>query len=253
MTNARERKKRLDLLLVEQNLAPTRSKARDLIKDGFVQVDGECVKKPGDLWAPSARIEVSHDAPQHVARSAVKLHHALSLFDVDVAGKCALDIGASTGGFTEVLLEKGARLVYALDVGHDQLHDNLRKDERVINLEGRDARSLKAHDMKEAPGIITADVSFISLIKAIHIPMQLAAPGAWIIALIKPQFEVTKADLNKKGVVKDEVIRDEAVKKVQNWFKKQPGWHIIGQCPSPLKGHAGNQEYLICVGREDED
>lgn len=251
MTNSGEQKKRLDLLLVEQKLAPTRSKARDLIKDGYVEVDGEVVKKPGDLWAPAARIRISEEAPHYVARSAQKLAHALSLFDVDVKDKCALDIGASTGGFTEVLLEQGARHVYALDVGHDQLHENLQRNPRVINLEGRDARSLTSNDFKEPPGIITADLSFISLTKAIKVPLELAAPGAWVIALIKPQFEVTKADLNKKGVVMNEATRLAAVKRVQKWFASQPGWHIIGTSPSPIKGHAGNQEYLICVGHEE--
>lgn len=244
-------KQRLDRLMVAKKLAPSRSKAQDLIKEGYVRVDGEKVIKPGDLWAESARIELVGASPEYVARSARKLSHALEIFDVDVKGRTALDIGASTGGFTEVLLENGAESVIALDVGRNQLHARLRNDKRVISLEGYDARNLKAADLPAPPGLITADVSFISLTKLMATPMQLAAEGAWIIALIKPQFELSKKELNKKGVVKSPQARLAAIKSVQDWFAAQPGWHIIGSAPSPLKGHAGNEEHLICVGREE--
>ncbi len=245
------RKQRLDLLMVEKKLAPTRSKARDLIKEGHVRVDGERVTKAGQSWATSAHITLEDAAPSYVSRSAAKLAHALQAFDVDVSGRTALDVGASTGGFTQILLEHGAAHVYAVDVGHDQLHEDLRGDPHVTSLEGRDARTLNHGDFSIRPTILTADVSFISLMKAIEPCMELLGPDSWIIALIKPQFEVTKKDLNKKGVVKDEATRQAAITHVHAWFEGHRGWHVIGLTPSPLKGHAGNHEMLICVGREE--
>jgi len=258
MTKADPRKapkQRLDLLMVEQGLAPTRSKARDLIKEGHVRVDGERVSKAGQSWASSAHISLEESAPTYVSRSAAKLEHALTIFDVDVAGRTALDIGASTGGFTQILLQHGAAHVYAVDVGHDQLHESVANEARVTSLEGRDARTLGHEDFATRPTILTADLSFISLTKAIEPCMKLLGPDSWIIALIKPQFEVTKKDLNKKGVVKDEATRQAAIEQVRIWFEQQRSsaskWHVIGLTPSPIKGHAGNHEMLICVGRED--
>ena len=245
-------KQRLDQWLLQRGLAPTRSKARDLIKEGFVKVDGETITKPGSLWVPGVVITVAEDAPDHVARSAAKLERALELFTLDVKGRTALDIGASTGGFTEVLLERGAAHVIAVDVGHDQLHQRLACDARVTSLEGRDARSLTADDMPELPSIITADLSFISLIKAIEPALSLMQPGSWGVMLIKPQFELTRKELNKKGVVKEEAKRQQAIQTVINWFAAQPTWHVLGHAPSPIKGHAGNKEELLCIGKEDE-
>ena len=252
MTDQPQKKQRLDQLLVAQKLAPTRSKARDLIKDGFVRVDGEPVFKTGGLWAPSVTITLANDAPDYVARSAMKLERALELFTLDVKGRTALDLGASTGGFTEVLLNHGAGHVYAVDVGRDQLHASLQTDPRVTSLEGRDARSLTADDLEHPPSILTADLSFISVVKAVQPALQLMAPGSWGVVLIKPQFELTKKDLNKKGVVRDEATRQAAIEKVRTWFANQPAWHILGHAPSPLKGHAGNLEELLCIGKEDE-
>ncbi len=245
-------KQRLDLLMVAKNLAPTRSKARDLINQGYVYVDGEQVTKAGQSWAPTATITLSPSTPDYVSRSAAKLEHGLKTFSVDVKGRTALDVGASTGGFTQILLKAGAAHVYAVDVGHDQLHESLVKDERVTNLEGRDARSLRGQDFAPLPTILTCDASFISLIKVIEAPMKILPPGSWLIALIKPQFEVSKKDLNKKGVVRDQALSDEAIARIVKWFENQPKWHVIGTTPSPIAGHAGNRETLICVGKEDE-
>ena len=252
MTKSSSEKQRLDLLMVAQNLAPTRSKARDLINQGYVYVDGEQVTKAGQSWARTVNITLSPATPDYVSRSAAKLEHALKTFTVDVEGRTALDVGASTGGFTQILLKAGAAHVYAVDVGHDQLHESLAKDERVTNLEGRDARSLSKEDFAPLPTILTCDASFISLPKVIEVPMQLLPPGSWLIALIKPQFEVSKKDLNKKGVVREKALSEGAIDRIVKWFEGKPKWHVIGTTPSPIAGHAGNRETLICVGKEDE-
>lgn len=245
-------KLRLDRLMVEQNLTETRSKARDLIKAGHVSVDGEVVKKTGQSWAPSAVITVSSNAPDFVSRSAVKLVHALKEFDIAVKDQTVLDIGASTGGFTEVLLRNGAAHIYAVDVGHDQLHETLRRDPSITSMEGRDARTLVAKDFKVMPTLITADVSFISLSKAVEQAIKLLNPGSNFIGLIKPQFEVTRQDLNKKGVVKNQTTWQQAVDKTVAWFEALRNWHVLGISPSPIKGHAGNHEVLIWAGKEDD-
>lgn len=245
-------KQRLDLLLVEKGLAPTRSKARDLIKDGHVSVDGETFKKAGQLWSTTAIITLADSAPDFVSRSAAKLAHALAHFDVEVEGQVALDIGASTGGFTEILLQQGASHVYAVDVGHDQLHESLRQNPNVTSLEGRDARTLTIEDFKTPPTIITADVSFISLTKVMEEPIKLLGPGGFIIVLIKPQFELTRKDLNKKGVVRNEASRQKAIDQTLKWFEAQPNWHVLGLTPSPIEGHAGNREVLLWASKEDE-
>lgn len=238
-------KQRLDRLLVAQNLAPTRSKAKDLIIDGFVLVNGNRATKPGELYPAESRLALAADAPLNVARSGRKLEHAITAFKVAVAGKTALDLGASTGGFTEVLLAEGATLVYAVDVGRDQLHESLRQNNRVISLEGRDARSLSEADLTPPPDLITVDLSFISIRKALRQPLTLAEPGAALIALVKPQFEVTRKQVNKKGVVSAEVDRVAAIAAVESWLNDQPGWQVQGGTPSPIKGHAGNHEHLL--------
>ncbi|GJM03193.1 MAG: TlyA family rRNA (cytidine-2'-O)-methyltransferase [Rhodomicrobium sp.] len=238
---------RLDTELTRRGLAPTRSRAREIIKSGHVFVNGNKIEKPAQTVTASAVITLSDQALVHVSRGALKLRHALEVFDLNAKGKLVLDIGASTGGFTEVLLEQGAAHVYAVDVGHGQLHEKLQADERVTSLEGRDARSLHAEEFAAAPTALTIDVSFISLEKALSHPLTLMADQSWLVALIKPQFEVGPEGLNKKGVVKNEELGAQSIERMKLWLEAQQGWSLIGLTPSPIKGHAGNQEMLIAA------
>lgn len=271
-SNATSRE-RLDIALVTRKLAPTRSRAREMIKEGHVLVAGKPAGKPAMTVSPGEEITLSQGALSYVSRAALKLSHALDHFGINPNGAIALDLGASTGGFTEILLERGAAHVFAVDVGHDQLHESLRAHPRVTSLEGRDARSLTAADFiigEDAttsdanpeplqpnlltmpnfltrPNFLTMDVSFISFQKALAHPLTLLAPGSRLIGLIKPQFEVGQKGLNKKGVVRDEALSKEAVIEVTNWLNAQPGWQVLGLTPSPIKGHAGNRETLIAA------
>lgn len=248
---SKTKKERLDLLMVEKKLVSTRSKARDLIKSGHVRVDGEITKKAGQIWLGTAEIKIAEEAPDFVSRAGTKLAHAIEQFEIDCSGKTVLDLGASTGGFTQVLLGHEAAHVYAVDVGHDQLHKDIKADERVISMEGQDARTLTKDNFKHPIDAITVDVSFISLMKLLGQPLTLVEPGGWVIALIKPQFEVGKKALGKKGIVKDQEAVQTVLETVTSWFEDQPSWHVIGLIPSPISGQTGNREYLICVGKED--
>jgi 23S rRNA (cytidine1920-2'-O)/16S rRNA (cytidine1409-2'-O)-methyltransferase len=186
----------------------------------------------------------------HVSRGAVKLAAALDHFAFPVAAIVALDIGAGTGGFTQVLLERGAARVYAVDVGHGQLHASLARLPAVVSLQGCDARSLGAERIDAEIGAIVADVSFISLRKALPAALALARPQAWLIALIKPQFEVGPAAVGKGGIVRDAAQRSRAVEEVRRWLAEEAGWHVAGVIPSPLAGGSGNQEFLIGARRD---
>ncbi len=241
---------RLDQKLVELGLAPTRARARDLVKRGFVSVAGTPCDKPGREVAASATVEVSSDAPAHVSRGGEKLEAALEHFNIDVSGLEALDIGASTGGFTQVLLMRGAQRVHAVDVGKGQLHEALKADVRVVSLEEVDARSLTSDLVPVPIDIIVADLSFISLAKGLGAALARAAPGAWLVALIKPQFEVGRASVGKGGIVRDEGAIKAAVDGVEAWLSDQPGWKVAGTMPSPIHGGSGNAEYLIAARRD---
>jgi 23S rRNA (cytidine1920-2'-O)/16S rRNA (cytidine1409-2'-O)-methyltransferase len=184
-------------------------------------------------------------ALRNVSRGAAKLAAALRAFEFDAEGCTALDVGASTGGFTEVLLERGAKKVYAVDVGHGQLHASLRHNARVVSLEGCDARDLTRAAVFEPITAIVADVSFISLTKALGPALALAAPGAWLVALIKPQFEVGPKLVGKGGIVRDEAARLRAVEEVTAWLAAQDGWRLAGTIPSPIRGGSGNEEFLM--------
>jgi len=224
---------------------PTRSRARDLIRHGKVLIDGEVCTKPA-LGIDSGRIvSIAPDTPLRVSRGATKLEAALDAFECDPDGRIALDIGASTGGFTEVLLVRGAKRVYAVDVGHGQLHQQLKDDPRVVSLEGCDARSLSTETIPEQPNAIVADVSFISLTKALGATLKLAAPGAWLLALVKPQFEVGPDRIGKGGIVREISAHQDAVAQVRAWIAAQPGWRVLGVIPSPIKGGSGNEEFLL--------
>lgn len=241
----REQKMRLDVLILMRGLVPSRARARDLIKRGLVNVEGKPVTKPAATVAGDVSIEVCETEAAFVSRGAAKLTAALETFGFDPAGRAVLDVGASTGGFTQVLLAKGARRVYAVDVGHGQLDPVLRDDPRVVNLEGRDARTLTSVDLPEPIGAITADVSFISLTKVLPAVLSFAIPGAWLVALVKPQFEAGPNAIGKGGIVRDEAARERAVANLLALMERQPGWRTLKPVPSPILGGDGNREFLL--------
>ena len=238
------KKTRLDQLLVDSGLAATRSRAADLVRLGLVSVAGVPAVKPGAMVRPDAALALSPDASPYVSRGGQKLEAALDAFGFAAEGRVVLDIGASTGGFTEVLLGRGAAKVYAIDVGRDQLHHKLRADSRVVVLEGTDARSLDVHLVTQPVGAIVADVSFISLTLALPAPLRLAAPGAWLVALVKPQFEAGRKAVGKGGIVRDQAERQRAVTKVSD-FIEGAGWRVVGEIASPILGRGGNAEFLL--------
>ncbi len=236
---------RLDQLLTQRGLAITRSRARDLIKRGVVTVNGQIETRPGIEVPINAEIEIREDWSGYVSRGALKLIAALDAFGFECKGRVALDLGASTGGFTQVLIRHGAERVYAVDVGTGQLHPDLVQDVRVIDLSSTDARQLDRTLIPEPVAAIVADVSFISLTKALPAALALAATGSWAAILIKPQFELSPAEIGKGGLVKSEEARQLALNSVEQFFAEQSGWHVEGTIPSPISGQSGNREYLI--------
>jgi 23S rRNA (cytidine1920-2'-O)/16S rRNA (cytidine1409-2'-O)-methyltransferase len=238
-------RRRLDQALVDHGLVPTRARARDLVLRGAVTIDGVIADKPGRIVAAGSRFAIDTDADRYVSRGGQKLAAALAHFGFDPRGHVALDIGASTGGFTDVLLQAGASIVHAIDVGRDQLHPRLAADPRVVSRDGCDARSLTLDDIGRPVGAIVADVSFISLTKALPTPMTLAAPGCWLVALVKPQFEAGRQAIGKGGVVRDAAERERAIASVVDWIDRQPRWRVVGRMDSPLAGGSGNVEALV--------
>ena len=238
---------RLDLLLVQRGFAETRSKAQDLIKRGAVRVAGRTDLKASLEVSGGEAIELL-EKKIYVARSAWKLAAGLDRFALSPAGLACLDAGSSTGGFTEVLLERGAARVFAVDVGHEQLHASLRADPRVVSLEGLDARMLTPAHFDTPLHAVTCDVSFISLLKVLPHVLPLAGDGAWCVALVKPQFEVGRAHIGKGGIVKDEAAKHAAVQRVSDCFEAE-GWAVLGSLPSPVKGQDGNEETLLAAKR----
>ena len=238
-------RKRLDVILVERGLVSTRSRARDLIKYGKVLVDARVCTKVGAEVGMEQALALEPGSAGGVSRAGAKLAAALDTFGFDAEGRTALDVGASTGGFTEVLLQRGAETVYAVDVGRDQLHALLRADSRIVSLEGCDARLLTRALIPKPVDAIVADVSFISVTKALPVALALAVPDAWLVALIKPQFEVGRALIGKRGIVRDASARDAAVEEVTAWLAAQKNWRVVGIMPSPIRGGSGNEEFLI--------
>ena len=238
------KKTRLDRLLVERGLAPTRTQAADLIRRGCVSVAGKPTPKPGVLVTADAELAVSPEACAYVSRGGLKLAAALDAFGFDPLGTVALDIGASTGGFTDVLIARGAAKIYAVDVGRGQLHAKLTVNPKVVVMEGTDARALDRHVIREEVTAIVADVSFIGLPLALPAALRLAAPGAWLVALVKPQFEAGRAAVGKGGIVRNEADRRKAVEKVRA-FIEDAGWTVVGEIASPIRGGSGNEEFLI--------
>jgi len=243
-------KQRLDLTLVDRGLAPSRERARALIMAGQVSVAGARIDKPGTSIPEDADVSVKGADHPWVSRGGLKLAHALETFDLDVTDKVALDIGASTGGFTDVLLKNGARRVYAVDVGHGQLDWGLRNDERVVTLERTNARNLTKEHVPEAIDVNVCDASFIGLRTILPAGLRLAAPGAVLVALIKPQFEAGKDRVGKGGVVRDEAVHQEVCETIQGWLTALQEWTVVGLTESPVRGPAGNKEFLI-VARHD--
>jgi 23S rRNA (cytidine1920-2'-O)/16S rRNA (cytidine1409-2'-O)-methyltransferase len=239
--------RRLDIELVQRGLAASRAQAREAIEAGKVMVDGVPATRAGQPVGEAAVIEAGQVHPW-VSRGGIKLAHALDVFGVDVAGRHCLDIGSSTGGFTDVLLSRGARRVVAVDVGVGQLHQRLRDDPRVISRESTDARSLDALQILEPPTLLVCDASFIGLAKLLAVPLSLAAPEGQLIALFKPQFEVGRANIGKGGIVSDVAATDAAARTLEAWLG-QAGWSVRAWTDSPITGGDGNRERLFLAVR----
>ena len=237
---------RLDQLLVERGHFETRSRARDAILRGTVTIDGKLASKPGQPVSSNLHVAIHDPAQAYVSWAALKLLHAFDAFGIEAKGAEALDIGASTGGFTQVLLERGAAHVHAIDVGHGQLHPSLREDPGVSSLEGLNARDLTLkHISGKASDLVVSDVSFISLRLAMPPALALVKPGGRCVLLVKPQFEVGRPGIGKGGVVRDPKDGERVAKALADWLDEQPGWRSIGLAPSSIEGADGNREFLL--------
>jgi 23S rRNA (cytidine1920-2'-O)/16S rRNA (cytidine1409-2'-O)-methyltransferase len=245
-------KRRADQLLVDRGLAESRAKAQALIMAGLVSTAGRRVDKPGTALAEDAELTVAGRDHPWVSRGGLKLASSLERFAIDVRGAVALDIGASTGGFTDVLLAHGAGLVHAVDVGRGQLAWKLRQDSRVVVHEGVNARHLTRAAIPEPIDLITCDASFIGLTTVLPASLSLAAEQAGLVALIKPQLEAGPAEVGKGGVVRDPAVHRAVCERVSAWVAAQPGWSVIGIAESPVQGPAGNREFLLHARRGGE-
>lgn len=236
-------RQRLDLLLHRLGLAESRAKAQQLIYAGQVRVDGRTADKPGQLFPASAAISLAA-RPRFVGRGGEKLAYALECFAVDVRGRTCLDAGASTGGFTDCLLQHGATRVFAVDVGRGQLHWKLLHDPRVVVMDNTNARYLAPELFPERPSLATVDVSFISLTKVLPAVINVLSPGAFLITLVKPQFEVER-EHSRGGVVRNPEAHRAAVEKIRRFGELEMRLHFNAECESPLRGPAGNKEFFI--------
>ncbi len=243
-------KQRADQLLVERGLAESRAKAQALILAGKVYSGTRRVDKAGQQVPEDARLDVKGQDHPWASRGGLKLVQALDRFAIDPAGLVCLDIGASTGGFTDVLLARGAARVYAVDVGHGQLAWRLRQEPRVVVLERTNARHLGAGQVPEPVDLVVCDASFIGLETVLPAPLALTRPGARLVALIKPQFEVGKGRVGKGGVVRDPALHEEVCRRIEAWLDGRPGWSVLGLVESPITGPEGNKEFLIAARRE---
>jgi 23S rRNA (cytidine1920-2'-O)/16S rRNA (cytidine1409-2'-O)-methyltransferase len=240
-------KERVDKLLVDRGLVETRAKAQALILAGLVYSDTKRIAKAGDQIQIDAPLALKGQDHPWVSRGGMKLAKGIEHFALPVAGRIAADIGASTGGFTDVLLHHGAAKVYAVDVGHGQLAWKLRQDPRVIVLEKTNARHLTSAEIPDPLNIVVCDASFIGLETVLPAALALAKPGAWAIALIKPQFEVGPGQVGKGGVVRDPAQHAEVCARIGAWFGALPGWSVRGIVESPITGPEGNKEFLIAA------
>jgi len=242
-------KQRADLLLVALGLAESRAKAQALILAGKVFTDAKRVEKAGDLLPEGVPIEVRGQDHPWVSRGGLKLAHALTHFGLNPEGRICIDLGASTGGFTDVLLQHAAARVYAVDVGHGQLAWKLRQDPRVQVLEKTNARYLDASMIPEPIGALVCDASFIGLRTILPAPLTLCAPGAFAVALIKPQFEAGPGQVGKGGVVRDPALHHSICAMINDWWAGLAGWQVLGITESPITGPEGNKEFLIAARR----
>ena len=243
-------KQRLDILLTEKNFFDSRARAKAMIMAGKILVNGQKVDKAGTLIAPDADIRILGEEMPFVSRGGLKLQKALDVFKIDLRGKIAVDVGASTGGFTDCMLQHGAAKVYAIDVGYGQLAWKLRQDERVINLERTNIRNVTRENFLDELDFISIDVAFISLEKVLPVVYDLLKNSGEVVALIKPQFEAGREHVGKKGVVKDKKIHAAVIEKVLN-FAASIGFGIRGLDFSPVKGPEGNIEYLAHLSKDD--
>jgi 23S rRNA (cytidine1920-2'-O)/16S rRNA (cytidine1409-2'-O)-methyltransferase len=243
-------KQRADVMLVARGLVESRTKAQALIMAGLVYVGTARVNKAGDLLAEDAALTVKGQDHPWVSRGGVKLAHGLAHFDFSPAGRIGLDVGASTGGFTDVLLTQGASHVFAVDVGHGQLAWKLRSDPRVTVLEKTNARHLTPALIPEPINALVCDASFIGLQIVLPAAMALCAPGAFAVALIKPQFEAGPEHVGKGGVVRDAAVHEAVCARIESWWAALPGWRVLGVTTSPITGPEGNVEFLIGAQKE---
>jgi 23S rRNA (cytidine1920-2'-O)/16S rRNA (cytidine1409-2'-O)-methyltransferase len=249
----RPSKQRADQALVARGLAESRSRAQALIMAGVVFSGDARIDKAGQMLAGGAPLEVRGRDHPWVSRGGLKLDKALDHFGIDPRGLACLDIGASTGGFTDVLLSRGAARVSAVDVGHGQLAWKLRQDPRVTVLERVNARHLTVKEVPEPVDLVVCDASFIGLQTILPAPMALAAAGARLIALIKPQFEVGRGEVGKGGVVRDSALHEAVCARIEAWLNARPGWRVLGLTDSPILGPEGNKEFLVAAIRDGDD
>ncbi len=242
---------RADQLLVARGLAESRTRAQALILAGVVFSGERRVDKPGEMLPPTAPLAVRGAEHPWVSRGGIKLAHALATFGLSPAGRVGLDIGASTGGFSDVLLTHGALRVHAVDVGHGQLAWKLRTDPRVVVHERCNARHLTAAMIGEPVGALVCDASFIGLQTVLPAPLALCAPGAWAVALIKPQFEAGPGAVGRKGVVRDAAVHAAVCERITAWWAGLPGWRVLGLAESPITGPEGNREFLVAAERAE--
>ncbi len=243
------KKRRLDQMLVDRGLVESRTRAQALVMAGLVFSGERKLEKPGQQLAEDVPLDVRGRDHPWVSRGGIKLAHALEHFDVDVAGVTAMDIGSSTGGFTDVLLQGGAEHVFAVDSGTNQLAWKLRQDDRVTVLEQTSARILTAEQIDRPCSLVVCDASFIGLAKVLERPLELAAPQCQLVALIKPQFEVAREEVGKGGVVRDETLHNRVCREVESWLETS-GWQVSGIVKSPITGPEGNVEFLIHARRQ---
>lgn len=242
--------KRADILLVEQGLVESRARAQTEILAGHVFAGRNVIRKASQKLDENIEFHLNSRVLPWVSRAALKLDHALKELEISLAGRIVLDLGASTGGFSEVALNAGASHVYAVDVGHDQLHRSLRDHRRLTSLEGVNARDIKAGDFELPIDAVISDLSFISLKLGLPPALDICKEGGVLVALIKPQFEVGKDNVGRGGIVKDPAVHKEVVDEVRSWLGSQQPWQVLGVTPSPVTGGDGNQEFLIAAEKK---
>jgi 23S rRNA (cytidine1920-2'-O)/16S rRNA (cytidine1409-2'-O)-methyltransferase len=244
------RKIRLDVLLVERGLVESRTRAQAIIMAGKVYSGEQKLDKAGLSVSPDVNLDVRGEPHPWVSRGGIKLAHAIQHFNLTLAGRVVMDVGSSTGGFTDVALHNSALKVYAVDVGRGQLHWKLRNDSRVVVLEGQNARALTAAEIPAPVDAIVTDASFIGLETILPVPLTFAGPGCLLVALIKPQFEVGPGRVCKGGIVRDPALWQEVCDRIEAFVARQEGWRVLGVTESPIQGAEGNHEFLIAAVKE---